>query len=145
MKIKFQLLKERRKILKKRGKNCSEKASIWVNSPFSPAFLKKLQNEQIPNPKEKIYCTHILSSDLTINLLFNLVCFVLSVFFLNLIVYVYVTCVRSKYIKLKNAVRVGTSFFIFSPYLTSACFITSLKVYAVKKNRVDLGQEWCWI
>ena len=44
-----------------------------MNSPFSPAFLKKLQNEQIPNPKEKIYCTHILSSDLTINLLFNLV------------------------------------------------------------------------
>ena len=67
-----------------------------MNSLFSPAFLKKFQNEQIPNTKEKIYCTHILSSDLTINFLFNLVCFVLSVFLLNLIIYVYVTCVRSK-------------------------------------------------
>ena len=39
MKNKFQLLKEWKNVLKKSGKNYSEKAFIWVNSSFFPGFF----------------------------------------------------------------------------------------------------------
>ena len=38
--------------------------------------------------------------------------------------------------EIKKGVQIRISFFIFSPSLTS-----SLMVYAVKKNRVNFGQE----
>ena len=36
--------------------------------------------------------------------------------------------------KFKKGEQVRISFFIFSPSLTTVCLITSLMVYAVKKN-----------
>ena len=42
MKKKFQLLKAWKNVLKKSGKNYSEKAFIRVNSPFFPAFFIKV-------------------------------------------------------------------------------------------------------
>ena len=77
-----------------------------------------------------MYCTHILSSNLTIYLLISFVSFVLSIY-----VYVMPAC-KKQINEIKKGVQIRISFFIFSPSLTS-----SLMVYAVKKNRVDFGQE----
>ena len=55
--ILFQLLKEQRKVLKKKKFffNYSEKTFFRVNSPFFPCILfsKKIQYEQIPKDKRK--------------------------------------------------------------------------------------------
>ena len=91
-----------------------------------------------------MYCTHIPSSDRTIHLLISFVSSVLSVFLLYLSIYVYVTHVCKKKInEIEKGEQVRICFFIFLPSLTTVCLITSLMVYAVKKNLEDLGQEWC--
>ena len=81
MKNKFQLLKEWKNVLKKSGKKYSEKAFIWVNSPFFPCFFFfffKSNMNRSKRQKKKVILRNILSGNLTINLLINFAFFVLS-------------------------------------------------------------------
>ena len=90
---------------------------------FFLLLLKEKSNMNRFQVKRNMYCTHILSSNLTIYLLISFVSFVLSI-------YVYVMPVCKKQInEIKKGVQIRISFFIFSPSLTS-----SLMVYAVKKT-----------